>query len=98
VFERQESLAFATTSGAITRSSGPGAEVGGDGDGGQKTGDIYRRYAIVDEAMIRDAAGKKNRRREGSANYCTTNCTIRSAERESLKSLGNPRTVRWPRG
>jgi hypothetical protein len=28
---------------------------------GQKTEDVYRRYAIVDEAMIREAAIKMNR-------------------------------------
>jgi hypothetical protein len=28
---------------------------------GQKTEEVYRRYAIVDEAMIREAAVKMNR-------------------------------------
>jgi hypothetical protein len=28
---------------------------------GQKTEEVYRRYAIVDEAMIREAATKMNR-------------------------------------
>jgi hypothetical protein len=28
---------------------------------GQKTEEVYRRYAIVDEAMIREAAMKMNR-------------------------------------
>jgi hypothetical protein len=37
-----------------------GTAVGGDGDGGQKTEEVYRRYAIVDEAMIREAAIKMN--------------------------------------
>jgi hypothetical protein len=35
--------------------------VRGDGDGGTKTEQVYRRYAIVDEAMIREAAIKMNR-------------------------------------
>jgi hypothetical protein len=55
---------------------------------GQKTGEVYRRYAIVDQAMIREAAIKDEPRSEGSANYCTTNCTIGSAIGGLLRSLG----------
>lgn len=40
---------------------------------------VHRRYAIVDQAMIREAAVSMNPRREGSANYCTMNCTIGEA-------------------
>jgi hypothetical protein len=64
---------------------------------GQKTEEVYRRYAIVDEAMIREAAVKMDRG-EGSANYCTTNWTIESAIGGSQKSLAISITVRWPRG
>jgi uncharacterized DUF497 family protein len=32
---------------------------------GQKTEEVYRRYAIVDEAMIREAAAKMNRGAKG---------------------------------
>jgi integrase len=59
------------------------APISCDGDGGQKTEEVYRRYAIVDEAMIREAAVKDGPRGEGSANYCT----IESAIGGSLKSL-----------
>jgi hypothetical protein len=43
---------------------------------GQKTEEVDRRYAIGDQAMIREAAIKMTARSESSANYCTTNCTI----------------------
>lgn len=44
-------------------------------------------YAIVDEADYPRSRHQDGPRGEGSANYCTTNCTIGSAVGGSLKLL-----------
>jgi hypothetical protein len=66
---------------------------------GQKTEEVYRRYAIVDEAMIREAATKMDRGHKRGGNYCTVNCTIDAAAASDVESLGKSiNAVWWPRG
>jgi hypothetical protein len=66
---------------------------------GQKTEEVYRRYAIVDEAMIREAALKMNR--GAKARRATAQRTAESASsvpdsQDTGKSVRDDRNVSKP--
>ena len=58
---------------------------------GQKTEEVYRQYAIVDEAMIREAADQDEPRCEGSADDFTT-----SAQPDQPWPIAGSRRTRVP--
>ena len=56
---------------------------------GRKTEEVYRPYAIVDEAMMRAGeTAPKNAGAKLSKDYCTIDCTLGAAERRRAKLLG----------
>jgi hypothetical protein len=64
---------------------------------GQKTEEVYRRYAIVDEAMIREAAVKMNR--GAKVRRTTAQRTAQSGQPARIAEIVRKIiTVRWPSG
>jgi hypothetical protein len=65
---------------------------------GQKTEEVYRRYAIVDEAMIREAAMMMDRGARARRELLHTELHDRRGRRERRRIIRKIEAVRWPRG
>ena len=62
---------------------------------GQKTEEVYRRYAVVDQEMIREVVITMNR---GAKVRRTTAQSHRISPRRIVRIFSKIDTVRWPRG
>src|SRR5438132_405452 len=69
-----------------------------DGDGGQKTEGSLSPVCYRGGSDDPRSRRQDEPRSEGSANYCTTNCTLGIVSGRSLKIIGKINTVRWPSG
>jgi hypothetical protein len=65
---------------------------------GQKTEEVYRRYAIVDEAMIREAATKMDRGARARRELLHNKLHNRRGRRQRRRFIRKIDAVRWPRG